>query len=144
MMDRRFYISVSIVVIVIAILWWLQYEQDKEFMDSLLLHQPIVISQVDAIHLSEDGTDKRKVTIDEYIKVVEWFNEYEPNRVSVEKVPPPNAQVVVDMKEGETITINYVDGKIYINRTDVGFEGIEYVFLEDAPKLEGFFKELIN
>ena len=143
-MIGRLNISLSIVAIVIAILWWLQYEQDKEFMDSLLLHQPIVMSQVDSIHLWENGADIRKVTIDEYIKVVEWFNDYEPNRVSEEKVPPPNAQVVVDTKEGTTIIINYVDGKIYINRTDVGNGGIEYVLLDDAPKLEEFFKELIN
>jgi len=144
MMERRLYISVSIVVIVITILWWLQYEQDKEFMDSLLLHQPIEISQVDAIYLWENGAVKRKVTIDEYIKVVEWFNEYEPNRVSEEKVPPPSAKVVVDMKEGDTITINYVDGKIFVNRTDVGAGGLEYVFIDDARRLEEFFKELIN
>lgn len=143
-MKGKLYISLTIVVLFMAILWWQQYEQDKKFMDSLLLHQPIVINQVDAIHLLEKGTDIRKVTTDKYIKVVEWFNEYEPNRVSEENVPPPNAQVVVDTKDGATITINYVDGKIYVNRTDVGTGGIEYVFLDDAPKLENFFKELIN
>ena len=74
---------------------------EKEFMDSLLLHQPIVINQVDAIHLREKGADIRKVTIDDYIKVVEWFNEYEPNRVSGEKVPHANAQVIVDTKEAQ-------------------------------------------
>ena len=143
-MKGKFYISLSIVILVIAILGWQQYEQNKEFMDSLLLHQPIEINQVDTIHLWEKGADIKKVPIDEYKKVVEWFNEYEPNRVSGEKVPPPNAQVVVDTKEGATIIINYVDGKIYVNRTDVGAGGIEYVFLDDAPKLEKFFKELIN
>lgn len=144
-MKGKFYIILSIVVILlIAILGWQQYEQSKEFMDSLLLHQPIVINQVDAIHLWEKGADIREVTIDDYIKVVEWFNEYEPNRVSGEKVPQPNAQVVVDTKEGPTIIINYVDGKIYVNRTDGGPDGIEYVFLDDAPKLERFFIELIN
>lgn len=143
-MKGKIYISLSIIVLFMAILWWQLYEQDKEFMDSLLLHQPIVINQVDSIHLWEKGADIRKVTTDDYIKVVEWFNEYEPNRVSEEKVPPPNAQVIVDTKEGATITINYVDRKIYVNRTDVGAGGIEYVFLDDAPKLENFFKELIN
>jgi hypothetical protein len=143
-MKGKFYISISIVILVIAILGWQQYEKNKEFMDSLLLHQPIVINQVDAIHLLEKRADIREVKIDDYIKVVEWFNEYEPNRVSGEKIPQPNAQVVVNTKEGETIIINYVDGEIYINRTDVGAGGIEYVFLDDAPKLEKFFKELIN
>lgn len=143
-MKGKLYISLSIVVLFMAILWWQQYEQDKEFMDSLLLHQPIEINQVDAIHFWGKGADIRKVTTDEYIKVVKWFNEYEPKRVSEEKIPPTNAQVVVETKEGETITINYADGKIYVNRTDVGAGGIEYVFLDDAPKLENFLKELIN
>lgn len=40
-MSRKLYISASIMVFVVAILWWLQYKQDKEYMDSLLLHQPI-------------------------------------------------------------------------------------------------------
>lgn len=79
MMKGKLYISVSMVVIVIAILWWPQYKQDKEFMDSLLLHQP--------------------------------------TRISEEKVPPSNAQVVVEMEEGATIIINYIDGKIYVSRT---------------------------
>ncbi|MET0785452.1 MAG: hypothetical protein ABWY25_01945, partial [Paenisporosarcina sp.] len=88
--------------------------------------------------------DKRRVSTEEYIKVVEWFNQYEPNRISEEKVPPSNAQVVVDTKEGATIIIHYTDGKIYVSRTDVIDGGIGYLFLDEAPKLEYFFKELLN
>ena len=130
--------------IVIAILWWQQYKEDKVFMDRLLLHQPIAINEVDAIHLWEKGADIKRVPTEEYIKIVEWFNQYEPDRISEEKVPPSNAQVIVDMNKGATIVINYLDGKIYVNRTDVGYGDIGYVFLDDAPKLESFFKELIN
>jgi hypothetical protein len=115
----RIYRIVSILGIVVAILWWQVFKQDKDFMDSLLLHQPIEINQDDAIHIWEKGTDMKKV-------------------------PPSNAQIVVNTETGATITINYVDGKIYVSRTDVKTGGIGYVCLDDSPKLESFFEELIN
>lgn len=132
-----------IIVLVFGFLWWQQYKQDKAFMESLLLHQPIEINQVDAINIWEKGKDIKKVPTEDYIKVVDWFSQYQPNRVSEEKVPHSDAQVVIDLKAGQTIIINYVDQKIFVSRTDVGI-GIEYVFLDDAPKLENFFKELLN
>lgn len=138
-MRRRIYLSILIIIIAFIFLWN-PYNQENEFMDSLLLHQPIEINQINDIRLLENGTEIKKVPIEEYAKIVKVFNLYEPTRISEEKIPSSNTQMVIDLETGKTIAINYVNGKIYIGRTDVKAEGIEYVFLDDAPKLENYFK----
>ena len=99
--------------------------------------------QIEAIHLWVKGTDIIRVPKSEYIKIVEWFNQYDPQKISEEKVPLSNAQVVVDTVEGATIIINYIDGRIYVSR-NYGGSNLQYEFLDDAPELENFFEELIN
>ena len=99
--------------------------------------------QIEAIHLWVKGTDIVRVPKSEYIKIVEWFNQYDPQKISEEKVPLSNAQVVIDTVEGATIIINYIDGRIYVSRYDDGSNS-QYEFLDDAPELENFFEELIN
>lgn len=140
-MKRKMYILTVVVFLIIAALWWGQYKQNKELTN---FHQPITINQVEAIHLWEKGTDIKRVPKSEYIKIVEWFNQYDPQKISEQKVPLSNAQVVVDTVEGATIIINYIDGRIYVSRNDVGDSNLQYEFLDDAPELENFFEELIN
>lgn len=140
-MRRNIYISVPIVVIIISfIFWWNPFNQEKVLMDSLLLHQPIKINQIKDIYLLENGTEIKKIPTDDYTEIVNWFNQYDPTRISEEKIPSTNAQIVIESDDGKTITINYLNGNIYIGRTDIKADGIEYVFLDDAPKLESYFK----
>lgn len=139
-MRRNIYISVPIIVIILAfIFWWNPFKQEKALMDSLLLHQPIKINQIKDIYLLENGTEIKKIPTDDYTQIVKWFNQYDPTRISEEKIPSTNAQIVIKSNDGKTITINYVNGNIYIGRTDVKADGIEYVFLDDTPKLESYF-----
>ncbi|MCT2536464.1 hypothetical protein NC661_03605 [Aquibacillus koreensis] len=144
-MKAKVYISLSVVFIVAGVLWLQQSgERDRAFMDSLLIHQPIELNQVKAIHVWEKDQDIKRVPTDEYIHVVDGFNQYEPNRIASKEVPPSSqAQVVIDTNDGATIVINYVDEKIYVNRNDVGEGLIEYVLLDKEPRLENFFRELI-
>jgi hypothetical protein len=139
-MKRKMYIFTVVVFFIIAAFWWDQYKQNKELTH---FHQPITINQVEAIHLWVKGTDIIRVPKSEYIKIVEWFNQYDPQKISEEKVPLSNAQVVVDTVEGATIIINYIDGRIYVSR-NYGGSNLQYEFLDDAPELENFFEELIN
>lgn len=133
-------LGVSIVIVFsLGFMLWQKTEEKK----LLLLHQPIPLNQVDAIHTWVKGTHIKRVPTEEYMKVVEWFNDYPPERIKEEKIPLSEAQVVIDLLyPTRTIILNYVDEKIYVGKS--GDNVSPYVFLDDSPELENFFKELIK
>ncbi|HJV46512.1 MAG TPA: hypothetical protein VJ824_12405 [Bacillota bacterium] len=136
---------VAIIILISGFLLWQQYKQDKAFMGSLFIHKPIEISQINSIHLWVKEREIKKSTNEEDFKVVQWFNEYPPERVSEAKVPKSDAQVIIKLQNPNgTISINYMrnDKKIYVSKS--GPIGPQYVFLDDAPELENFFEELID
>jgi hypothetical protein len=145
------YFLISIAVLFVISIFWLNHneqdkEQEKKHMENLLIHEPIEINQIDSIRLFVPGEDSKKLSKDEYSKVIEWFNQYEPNRISRADAPrSPQASLLVETKKGETI-INYKAGKVYVTRSDVSYSNIavRYVFIDHAPKLENFFMEQIN
>lgn len=136
-----------VLALILGFLWWQQYKQDHEFMNNLLLHKPIALNQIDAIHVWVKCSEIKKVPTKDYLKVVEWFNHYPPNRVAEEKVPLSDAQFIIDLKypnPNGTIVINYMqtDRKIYVGTN--GANAPSYMFLDDAPELINFFEELIK
>lgn len=89
------------------------------------------------------GKDTYRVDTEDYLEVVEWFNLYEPERVEKVEIPvPADAQIVVDTNDRTTTIINYKDGNIYVSKSgETVWE--EYIFLDESPKLENFFEELV-
>ncbi|MBB6453310.1 hypothetical protein HNQ94_001758 [Salirhabdus euzebyi] len=139
-MKKWIVILATLLIAILGFLWWQQHPQDKEFMKSLMLHQPVDKTEIDAMHMWVQGEDPQRIPLDENIQLIDSFNEYEASRVSEEKAPQAEAQIMFNLQSGYTIILNYVDSTIYVSRDDVGAGLVEYVLLDDAPLLEASFE----
>lgn len=106
-------------------------------------HQPIVKEQISGMYLWTEYTDVRPVAVEDYSRVVTWFNNYDADKIKQTEFPlESNAKLIIDLNTGKSVTISYLNEKIYVNRIDV--DNGEYVFLENANELASFFKQLLE
>ncbi|QOR67279.1 hypothetical protein IM538_03835 [Cytobacillus suaedae] len=126
----------TVVLIGIVLIGWQLIEKKSP-------HQPIEKEQISGVFLWTEASDIKPVSKEDYSSVVDLFNEYDSDRVNQVEFPlQSNAKLIIDLNTAKTITISYFDGKIYVNRIDV--DNGEYVFLDNANELEGFFKQLLE
>jgi hypothetical protein len=135
MKKYTFTITAIILIGLVLISWQLIAKQSP--------HQPIEKEQISGVFLWTEATDIKPLSKEEYSTVVDLFNEYDPDRVNQVEFPlQSNAKLIIDFNTAKSITISYLNEKIYVNRIDV--DNGEYVFLDNANEIEGFFKQLLE
>jgi hypothetical protein len=143
----------ALIVLIPGFLWSLHYKEDKAFMESLLLHRPIEISQIHSAKAGkayESGTAVPKMDLK---KIVDWLNDYPANKITEQpdfdwtaSNSGVKAIINIELDSGYEIKILFVDGdSIYVTRNDVkrGMS-ISYSFLEKARELEHYFAEFLG
>ncbi|QHE52821.1 hypothetical protein [Pontibacillus sp. HMF3514] len=146
-------IILVVIALILGFLWWQQYKENKEFMDSLLLHQPIERSQVHIARVWETNKNEKIIQEEELNKIISWFNDYPANKIAEQSRIDGTSQnskvkagINIELKSGYKIKIFFVNGdSIYVTRTVIkGGMQITYSFLEEAPKLEHYFEEFLE
>ncbi|KGX90152.1 hypothetical protein [Pontibacillus marinus] len=146
-------INLVAIALILGFLWWHQYKEDKAFMDSLLLHQPIERDQVQIARMWEANKSEEIIQNEELNEIISWFNDYPPNKIEeqsrVDRTSQNSnikAEINIALKSGYKIKILFVSrDSIYVTRTDIkGGMQITYSFLDDAPKLERYFEEYLE
>jgi hypothetical protein len=150
---KKIIFGILAVVLIPSFLWWQQYKEDKEFMESLLLHQPIELNQIHSAKVWKANENGTQVSEADLKKIIEWFNDYPPNRITEQSDFDYSASnsgvkagIYIELNSGYKIKIFFVNGdSIYVIRTDVkGGMLISYSLLEDVPELEDYFEELLK
>lgn len=135
------------IVLISVFLWWQQYKQDKELMDSLKLHQPIEISEIDTVVVWKSQEEPKEVRKEEVKKIIKGFNDSEPGEEKGDfyDLPTHEAGIIIDLKKGHKIRIYYVKGMIDVIRTDVkpNME-VSYNLKTIEPKLKDYFEKLVD
>jgi len=148
-LKKFIFVILSVIVLVSVFLWWQQYKEHKAFMQCLALHQPIEINEIDNVQAWGKLGEKKEVSKEDVERIVRWFNAYPAEGIGeigdFYDNPTHQAGIIIKLNSGYEVDIYYVEGMIDVSRTDVkkGME-ISYHFLEDAPELETYFKELIK
>lgn len=137
---------ISVVVLGLVFFWWQQYQQDKAFMDSLKLHQPIELTEVTEVYVWKSIEDPKGLIKGEEEKVIKGFNDAEPGKEKGDfyDLPTHEAGIIIKLKSGYEINIYYVEGMIDVTRTDVKPKMKITYRLNDAPVLNDYFEKLLD
>jgi hypothetical protein len=146
------FIVLAVIVLIPGFLWWLHDKEDKAFMESLLLHQPIEFNQIHNARMwkSDENTVIQEADLKD---IINWFNDYPANKITEQSDfdhtasnSGVKAAIYIDLNSGYKIKIFFVnDDSIYVVRTDVkGGMLISYSFLEKSPQLEQYFVDFLD
>ena len=123
------------------------YKQDKNTIDSMKLHQSIKVYDIDTVTAWKSHENQKELKKEQVEKIIKGFNDSE---IGEEKgdfydFPTAEAGVTILLTKGHKINVSYVEGVIYVVRTDVrpSLE-VSYHLKTIDPKLEEFFKELVD
>ncbi|TFB21797.1 hypothetical protein E3U55_08205 [Filobacillus milosensis] len=122
-------IGVSVVLLTSLVIYWYFPQPD---------HKLIASEEIDAIHTWTYGNNIKQVDVDEYISIIELFNQHPNDETSiVDNIPEAESGIIIDVEspaEGrETIIIHYANDNIFVERTDVNRKSGKYV-LKDASE----------
>ncbi|WP_223068424.1 hypothetical protein [Paenibacillus caui] len=153
---RAFFLLIMIMVALGSVFGWLKYKEDKNFMNELLLHKPISKKDIKDTRAGKviyksmgSGMAKAEhVEIDineeEMNKLISWFNSVPVN--SVHEVGSVEgsiiAGIVLDMRSGSEIRIQYNSNNIYVTRNDIKGKGIYIKYIIEHEYIRKFFEDL--
>ncbi len=136
-MKKYLYVFIVVLIITIGFLLGKQYQEDQAFNDQLLLHQAIDIEDVIAMYYGRN--DAELTAIDTNEDIINAFNGYPANQITVKNIDQAEAELVIALQEDIVIKILYADNKIYVKRNDVAEGEICYELIEGNEQMEAFF-----
>lgn len=140
-MNKLVVVLIFIVFTITLVFLLLVHNAEKEFNESLLLHQKLNIRDVDSMTFSDAVNEKSKISTKKQKEIVKWFNEYPAHKVtsSDSDVPAAEATITIKQNDGGELSIHYDDGLLKVMRDLVAYE-----LEEDAPELEAYFENRIK
>ncbi|AJY76187.1 hypothetical protein [Paenibacillus beijingensis] len=153
---RVSFLLIMIIVALGSVFGWLKYKENKNFMIELLLHKPISKNDIKDTKASKViyksmGSGMAKVehveiniTEEEINKLISWFNSVPVN--SVHEVGSVEgsiiAGIVLDMRSGSEVRIQYNSINIYVTRNDIKGKGIYIKYIIEHDYIREFFEGL--
>lgn len=155
---RVIFLLIMIIVGFGSVLGWLRYEEDKNFMSELLLHKSIskddiIDTRAGKVIYKSMGSGMAKIehvemdiNEEEMNELISWFNSVPANSVhevgSIEG--SVNAGIVLNMRSGFEIRIQYNSSNIYVTRNDIKGKGISIKYIIEHDHIREFFEDLTN